>query len=266
MTPDDLITVIVTTSPATLHPSTDHIEQTIESIRAQLPDAEIIIVCDGVRPEQEKLRAQYEEYQHALFWLTNFGWHNVVPLRLEDWAHQAGAVRAALELVTTPLVLVVEHDTPLKETPIDWAGICAFVQTGEANLVRFHHEAEILPDHEGLMIDHATRDAEVWCGPEEGYHDLPLRRTMAWWQRPHVASARFYRERVMPFFTPESRTMIEDPLYGKISTEYLEHGEAAWWDWRLWIYTPEGSMQRSWHLDSRGEEPKYPMIFPKHGE
>lgn len=270
--PDDLITIIVTTSPATLHPSTEHIEATIDSLRVQLPDAEIIVACDGVRPEQEKLRAQYEDYQHRLFWLTNFKWHNVVPLRLEEWGHQAHAVRAALELVTTPLVMLVEHDTPLKETPIDWAGICAFIETGEANLIRFHHEAEILPDHEGLMIDHDTQ----WI-PEEDWqlrrvsptsvvnerHGLPLRRTMAWWQRPHVASTRFYRERVMPFFTPECRTMIEDPLYGHISSEYLTYGEAAWWDWRMFVYCPEGSMQRSYHLDSRGAEPKYSMVFPR---
>lgn len=265
-TPDDLITVIVTSSPTTMHPSTEHIETTIDSIRAHLPDAEIIVVCDGIRPEQERLRDQYEQYQHALFGLTNFRWHNVVPLRLEEWAHQAGAVRAALELVTTPLVLMVEHDTPLKETSIDWKGLCAFVESGEANLVRFHHEAEILPDHERLMLDHATvvkRGHLIGPGPAV-YDDLPLRRTIAWWQRPHIASTRFYREQVMPFFTAESRTMIEDPLYGHILDGYHTHGEAAWWDWRLYVYTPEGSMQRSYHLDSRGDEPKYPMRFPVH--
>jgi hypothetical protein len=167
-------------------------------------------------------------------------------------------VRAALELVTTPLVMLVEHDTPLKETPIDWAGICSFVASGEANLVRFHHEAEVLPDHERMMLGQdciGTVDA-----------DLSLIRTIAWWQRPHVASTRFYRDRVMPFFTPESRTMIEDPLYGHILDDIATHGEAAWWDWRLFVYDPNGNgrdMQRSYHLDSRGDEPKYEMTFPK---
>lgn len=253
-TPDDLITVIVTTSPAQLHPSTAHIEETIDSIRAQLPDAEIVIVADGVRPEQESRRADYEEYLHRLFWLTNFHWHNVVPIRMETWGHQANATREAMKLVTTPLVLFAEHDTPLKGTPIDWPGLCGFVQSGYANAVRFHHEADILPDHEALMIDHQTVMPDPW--------PVPVRRTMAWWQRPHLASARFYRERILPRFTPESRTMIEDYLYGIVSTDFLVNGEAAWWDWRIWVYTPEGSMQRSWHLDSRGDEPKYPMTFP----
>lgn len=253
--PDDQITVIVTTSPVTMHPSTEHIEITINSIRAHLPLAEIIVVCDGVRPEQEHLRARYEEYQHRLFWLTNFHWSNVVPLRLEEWHHQAGAVREALELVTTPLVLMVEHDTPLKETPIEWSTICALVASGCMNVVRLHHEADILTDHTALMLDDARRiEPDAW--------PVPAVRTVAWWQRPHVASTRFYRDKVMPFFTPESRTMIEDPLYGHILSEYLEHGEAAWWDWRICIYAPEGSMQRSYHLDSRGDEPKYAMRFP----
>lgn len=249
--PNDQVTVIITTSPVTMHPSTEHIECVVDSVRAQLPLAEVIIVADGVRKQQEGLRARYDEYLHRLCWLTNFRWHNVVPLVLPTWGHQANAVRAALDLVTTPLVLFAEHDTPLKEALLPWDALCDLVASGDANAVRFHHEDHIHPEHEGLMVDHETHDVG----------GLPLRRTMTWWQRPHLASTAFYR-RLLDMFPPESRSMIEDHVYGVVSSAHVDHGDAAWDDWRLFVYTPDGGMQRSWHLDSRGDEPKYDMLLP----
>lgn len=269
MTPDDLVTVLVTTSPAPLHPSTEHIEETIASVRAQLPLAEVIVVCDGVRPEQEDRRADYEEYQRRLMLLCEHSWASVLPVRMEEWGHQANAVRAGLDAVRTPLLLFVEHDTPLVGE-IDWPALCALAMSGEANAIRFHFDVAIHADHEPGMVDHETR---WWGGSDEGtgyvsgdepFGGLPVRRTKTWWQRPHVARADFYRSRVMPLFSPESRTMIEDLLYGVVSSDHLERGEAAWWDWRLWLYTPEHEvlgMKRSSHLDSRGDAPKFDMKF-----
>lgn len=248
-TPDDLVTVVMTTSPAPLHPSTEHIAATVESVRAQLPLAEFVIVCDGVRPEQEHMRADYEEYVRRLMRLCEFEWRNVVPVVLDEWRHQANATRAAMHLVETPLILFVEHDTPLVGE-IDWPGLCSLVLSGEANAVRLHQDEAIHPDHEAIMLDHKTR----WMGDK-----VPVRRTVAWWQRPHIASARFYRERILEQFTRESRSMIEEPTYVAFSADVAAHGEAGWWDWRVWVYTPEGDMRRSGHLDSRGEEPKYEM-------
>lgn len=252
--PSDQITAVITTSPAPLHPSTEHIEQVVASIREQLPDAEILIVADGVRLEQTDRRADYEEYLRRLLWLCNFEWRNVVVQRLKTWGHQANAVRAALRLVETPLLLFCEHDTPL-EGDIDWPGLAAFVASGEANVVRLHFDVEVHPDHEALMLDEGTTWHSV------SFDDLPLRRTYVWWQRPHLASAAFYRDRVMPVFPPESRTMIEDRMLQLVENDYLDRGEPAWWDWRLFLYTPEGSIKRSSHLDSRGDDPKYPMFF-----
>lgn len=252
--PDDLVTVIVTTSPVPRHPDTDHIEETIGSVRGQLPDAEIIVVADGVRPEQEHRRGAYDEYLRRLLWLTNFEWSNVVPLVLDRWAHQAHAVSAALELVTTPLMLFVEHDTPIIGD-IPWSALCEIVQRGEANTIRFHEDVTVHPDHERVMLDPAPVEVATAGG------SVPLRRTVAWWQRPHLASTRFYRERIMATFGPRARTMIEDRVYGDIETACLRDGGAGWWDWRIWIYQPEGNMRRSGHLDSRGEDPKYPMRF-----
>jgi len=29
----------------------------------------------------------------------------------------------------------------------------------------------------------------------------------------------------------------------------------------IWIYHPEGNIKRSWNLDSRGDDPKFEMVF-----
>jgi hypothetical protein len=34
----------------------------------------------------------------------------------------------------------------------------------------------------------------------------------------------------------------------------------GWYNWRLWIYTPEGNIKRSYHLDGRGGDPKFEMV------
>lgn len=250
--PNDQITVLVTTSPVSMHPDTSDLQRTLASIRDQLPTAEIIICCDGVRPEQEALASAYETYLNTVLRVANFDLHNVLPVVLDQWGHQANTLRAGLELVTTPLVLVVEHDTPLVNE-IPWAGICEVVRSGQANLVRFHHEAGVLPVHEHLMLDREPQHL--------GSGGVPMLRCAAWWNRPHLASTRFYREEVMPNFSLVSRTMVEDLMYARIWTEYADDGEAAWWRWRLWQYAPEDGMVRSLHLDSRAGAPKYDMSF-----
>ena len=44
----DLVTVLIPVSPIPSHPSTEVLDVTIDSIRTRLPDAEIIIMFDGV--------------------------------------------------------------------------------------------------------------------------------------------------------------------------------------------------------------------------
>lgn len=248
-TPDELLSVIVTTSPTPVHPSTADLDTTISAIRNQLPNAEIIIAADGVRPEQEDMRASYDEYLRRVTWLCNFEWRNTVPFLAPEWLAQAELTRQALKLVRTPLVLFVEHDRPPLGT-VDWPGICSLVQSGRVNVLRLHHEAEIHPEHSHLMLlDHA----EVWDG-------VPIRRTMAWWQHPHVIRAVTLKVFLDDYFDPRERTFIEDRLYQLAENDWFDNGFPAWSRWRLAIYSPPGDMKRSTHLASRGDEPKWPNV------
>lgn len=254
-TPDDWITAIVTTSPLERHPDTSIIEETIGSIRAQLPFAEIIVVADGVRPEQEHLRGDYDQYLRKLLWLTNFEWPNVVPILMPEWVHQANCTRAALEFVATPQVLFVEHDTPIVGE-IDWLGLVGVIEQEEAEAVRLHIDEAIHPDWDRLMLDKETVYLNSW-----GTETVPLRRTFQWWQRPHLASTAFYRDKVMPCFSPASRTMIEDAFYSVVESNVIDNGPEAWERYKVWVYTPAGGFKRSGHLDARGNAPKFEMKY-----
>jgi hypothetical protein len=243
----DLITVIVPTSPIHSHPALDVLNETLDSLEARLPGCEVIVVADGVRPEQEHLRERYGEYLRAMMRSLAFGQHNAVPLLLDEWGHQANATRAALALVRTPLVLFVEHDCPLVGE-IPFAQLAEVILAGEANVIRFSHEASILEPYQHLMLDEEPRDIL----------GVPLVATVQWSQRPHLALTTFYRQIIRRYFGVESRTMIEDVMHGVVQRAHVDGG---WGMFRLFIYTPPGDIKRSTTSDGRGDEPKFEMVM-----
>lgn len=249
----DRLTVLVPTSPIESHPDTSRIETTIASLRERLPESEIILMIDGVREEQKEYTDRYNEYVRRLLWKANFEWHNVLPLLFPTHHHQAEMTRLALRLVKTPTILFVEHDTPL-QGHAPFVRLVAIIESGEANVIRLHHESEIKEEHKYLMLDEIPPRWTVLGG-------APLLRTAQWSQRPHVASTDFYREIIGTHFSDHSNTMIEDRIYGVVEGAYKLRGNVGWSDFKLWIYAPEGDMKRSTHLDGRGKSPKYEMVF-----
>lgn len=231
-----MITAVVPTSPIAAHPDTSILEETLDTIRGHLPGCEVIVTFDGVRAEQENLRGAYEEYIRRALWICDKGFGNVCPLIFDDHQHQTGMMRAALKEVRTPLVLYVEHDTPLTpDCPIPFDTISKFIQSGASNLVRFHHEAHIPAPHRHLMHG---RDGVIYT------------KTTQWSQRPHVASADYYRWVMDTYFSAESRSFIEDRMHGAVQDD-------GWDKHKLHIYTPDGNIKRSYHLDGRAGGPKW---------
>lgn len=234
--PSDDITVVVPTSPIPSHPDTRIIAETINSIRAHLKSAPIIITIDGVRPEQEHMRESYEEYIRNLLWKCNFEYENVIPVIHDEFKHQSGMLKEVLPMIDTKLMLYVEHDTPLTpDREIEWSFLKANILTGKAHVIRFHFEEFIPDEHEYLMI---------------GEVDDGLLRTVQWSQRPHLALTSFYKN-ALNFFSPNAKCFIEDLLYGKLIQAWDEGGIDGWNRWRLWIYHPEGGIKRSYNLDGR---------------
>ncbi len=246
MTLSDLITVLVPTSPIPSHPSTAIIDETLDSIDAAGLDAcEVVVMCDGVRPEQEDRSADYAEYVRRLSWSLDErprSW----PFLFPEHRHQAAMTREALDKVTTPLILFVEHDTPLcGEIPWESMANAILAAPCKVDVIRLHHEAEVLRVHRYLM-----------AGKIEDVRGVPLWRTAQWSQRPHLASTGWYRAMLGRHFPPEDRTFIEDHYYGVVATPWVERKE---WgnEAKLWLYHPEGNIKRSTHLDGREDQPKW---------
>lgn len=241
------ITVLVTCSPVRSHPDVSILEQAIASVRERLPDGEIILAFDGVRPEQEDRRADYEEHIRRVLWLADHVWGNTLPLINDGHLHQAVAAKRALEHVRTPLLLFVEQDTPLCGD-VPWADLAEVIVAGDANVIRMSHEASILEPHRYLMLDDEPQKVR----------GVPMTRTLQWSQRPHLASVAWYRQMLERYFPVDEKTFIEDSVYGKLIAAHERDGEMGWLSgWRTWIYTPEGDIKRSYHTDGRAGEDKF---------
>ena len=144
-----------------------------------------------------------------------------------------------LKTVTTPLLLFVEHDTPLtKDWPV--ADLIKPLLGHEADLVRMNYDYRLHPDHAHLLVDEETTVM----------HGLPYRRTLQWSQRPHLARVDKYRQWLADWFEPGERFMIEDRLHSVVQ-------RYPWGRFKIFMYTPDGDMQRSIHRDARAGDVKW---------
>ena len=227
------ITILVSTSSIVSHPDTGIIDQTIASVRQTLPDAPLIIMADGLKPEHQTpaRMAAYGGYKERI----RGRYDNATVLEYEENVNQCGMIGRALDLVTTPLVTYWEHDWAASPN-IEWAALGSIIQSGQANYIKFHAYCRIHPLHWGMMVDHV-----IWNG-------IPLFRTLQYSQNPHLASVEFYR------------TIFREFLNGRtVAIEEVMHGPCAcgpWERWKLCIYNPEheGTMQMVRHLDGREGE------------
>lgn len=241
------ITAVVTCSPIPGHPSTSILDETLASIRERLPHAEIICAFDGVHPTWAYHADAYDEHQRRV--LRGSTW-NLLPIRAEEHLHQANLTRLALEKVTTPLILFVEHDTPLLGD-LDFETLARPVADGWLDVLRFYPEVAIPDEHRYLHT-----------GPVEPIGGVPVQRTFQWSQRPHLARTDWYRSILERHFGPEARCFIEDALYGSVEHS-MHHG--TWDQWRVAIYHPDGDIKRSGHTDGRAQHVKIPQTFAYSG-
>jgi hypothetical protein len=228
------VTVLIPISPIPTHPSTEILDQTMTSIRERLPEAEVILMFDGVTAAAEERRKDYDQFKLEALYKCNHEWQPAVPIVFDTHHHQSLMVKEALKLVRTPIVLFAEQDTPL-HNHIPFDQLYDPITTGYCNVIRFHFEADIHPEHTHLMLDKSPIDIL----------GVPFYRTRQWSQRPHLASTKYYQHIADTYFDDQPR-FIEHIMYGIIAEggdNYDEH--------RLHMYAPEGTLVRSVHLDGR---------------
>lgn len=236
------ITVVIVTSVLPSHPDTRIVDETISTIRHHLPDAEIIMQIDGLREEQLDRKADYDEYKNRILWKCLHEYKNILPVVFDEFSHQSNMMRQTIDMIHTPLMLYVEGDAPL--TPdmfIDWDKCIDFILTGEANTIRFHHEAVIPREHDNLML---------------GVKD-DFMRTVQFSQRPHLSTVLYYKDTVLP--TLPHKSFIEDTFHGQVMNDWNDYGRVGWNKHRLWIYYPNGgdNIKRSYTTDGRAGGRKY---------
>ena len=239
----DLVTVVVVTSPTSFHPDTSHLEQTVDSARERLPGCEVLIGADGVPEPLAHLTGAYWEYRYRITELCAQRWPGVLLWCSPDHVHQAAVTRELLTKVHTPLILFLEHDTPLVgDAP--WADLAGLVQAEEFHSIRLHYGTQIGDYHEHMMLDRQT-EPRIYDG-------VPMVRTYQWSQRPHLASAAWYRWVLDAHSFPG---FVEETMHGVVSSAWQDFGLAGWSRYRLGIYAPAGpepdGMLRSIHLDTR---------------
>lgn len=225
------ITVVVPVSPIKSHPSTEIIDETIDSIRHQLPDSRIVVTFDGVRHEQLDKSADYQEF--IARFLAKYNNQNIYPVIFDKHTHQVGMMRAVLDLCSEYIVYV-EQDTPFTKDYIDWEGCKKSI--GMVDLIRFHFEAFIPQPHEYLMKGMVKRSP------------VRLLRTLQWSQRPQLTTKEFYRK-VLSNFSENAISFIEDYMHS-IAQDYPVQ-------YKLAIYYPRGSIKRTYHLDGRAGGEKW---------
>lgn len=246
---NELITVLVPTSPIPSNPDTYILENTLKAVRFHLPTAKIIVLFDGVRPSCEPRRADYAEFKHRMKEkITTGQYGNATFLEFSEWKLQAEMVRTALHYVETPLIFFNEHDATLitTENPrdgqkdtlpqdlvIDWDAIAGSVLSGTANVVRLYYISErLFPEHMHLMHGFIH------------YGGTEFARTTQFSGWPHVASAEFYRRMFRTVFIPGRPEMLEGPMYGPVCA-------APWEVHKVVIYYPNENARRFRHTNGR---------------
>jgi hypothetical protein len=216
---DQLLTVLVPTSPIPRHPSTDLIEECLGAIRQYFPTERVIVMCDGVRPQIEHRRNQYEEYLRKLPLVIN---GNTEMMMYDSFQHQARMTWHTLDHVNTPLVLFVEHDAILRREPrIEWDAIFNLILADEANMVRFYNWGKVpWHEHEYLMR------GDLNYG---GVHFVKTVQFSGW---PLVSSTEYFKQLLDRVLTPGRYAMIETLAYGPVAQDPWEKNKIV-------IYAPE---------------------------
>lgn len=230
---DDQVTVLVPTSPIPRHPDTSLIEECLGAIRHSFPTARIIIMADGVRPQIEYRRRQYEAYLRELPVKLD---ENMELMLYPEFQHQARMTQRTLEHVSTPLILFVEHDAMLRTSPaIEWPVIFDLILSGEANVVRMYNwEKATWPEHDYLMRGDIVKDGVRFV------------RTVQYSGWPFISSADYHRRLLARYLRPGQRGMIESVVYGPVAN-------AAWEENKIVVYAPANA-HTFVHRDGRTDE------------
>jgi hypothetical protein len=245
---DQLLTVIVQTSPIPSHPSTALLEALFRSFRRVdgLLESRILIVCDGCEQqaddsqEAENMKhgkvssttaSRYEEHRKRLTDRLNLNQPpfcsvqegSIELVELHERHGSARAIEAAfLSQVKTPFVMIAQHDNFfVKDVPLRsvllamktnvWAKAIHFPATATLN-----YQQKVQKRY-GITIQERRMD-------DSCFKLVPL---VFWYGRTHVARSDYYRDFVLKNRTLRVGDHLEELLGETQLRDILQNGMSA---------------------------------------
>jgi|ERR1712063_22042 len=260
--PKDLMTVLITTSPAHTHPSTCLLDQVLETFLGvpQLIECRTIIICDGyhvtdsvrykkgrVTPEQAATYEEYKKRLHQRIEQNDPRYQNTELFELEERAGFGFALQKALPLVTTPFLMVVQHDR-------------SFIK--DFDLLGILHAMEIHPKMRYVLLPMAStanyrkrmdtkfRARDLLVGHEVEEKDLYFLPLCQFYDSTHIAHIDFYHDFVVGQKMIPKNGFIEDRVGQRQAKDIRENGMAAHSRYGTYLFG-DGFEYVVQHLDGR---------------
>ena len=256
------ITIVLTTSPIRTHPSTRLIEETFVSFTLcpELVACPKIIIADGVKiKDQPKYRSgivsneAHAAYRHYLYRLAHLTESPESPLfgarliNLQERHGFAHALRRGLVRVTTPYLLVAQHDRSFRRQ----APVTEVLKSMEGdmtiNYVGFPTSSTI--DYVRYIRDkYAIRLTPVPSIAQSHLEFIPL---VQWYDSMHVAKTDFYLSRVFGkdrFVNLPPGGFIEDTLGQAMLAAVRSEGVDALEQYGVFVCNDQGGVAVG-HID-----------------
>eukprot|EP01116_Phalansterium_solitarium_P023063 TRINITY_DN7884_c0_g1_i1.p1 TRINITY_DN7884_c0_g1~~TRINITY_DN7884_c0_g1_i1.p1 ORF type:complete len:323 (+),score=102.03 TRINITY_DN7884_c0_g1_i1:671-1639(+) len=263
------LTVIVTTSATRSNPLTDVIEAVFTSFAVVpgLAACRKLLVFDGYTSVEGEAKfksgrlpseeiERYAKYIDAVRSLIERhpAFVNTTPVVLDERHGFGYAVRAALEMTTTPYVMVVQHDYQFVGASLPGEAILDLMDARpEINYVGFKGAANTthVLSHKALVNVLRKRGVPLTMVPPD--LPVPLAKLLFWYDKNHIARASAYRSLVFEDGSTIVRRgdFIEDRLGHKILAEIREGGDAAHATYGTYLYHPDDESVALRHLDGR---------------
>jgi hypothetical protein len=236
------ITVITTTTYNKKSPSTEIIEESINSFidRTGFSDFRHLIYYDKYR--DSKLMDKYQENLENL----KDKYKNVEVYTCKDVHGLGGGFIYLFNKVKTPYIIFIEHDWLfLKDIDLETV-INVMEKYNYVNYIRFNKRKTV----------HTNLDNKL--EEEDRIKELPLTRVWNFFGNPFIARTSFIKEMCLRHFKENAG---KRGLGGEITPLIQNDAKEIGWEeshkkWGTYIYGEKGHEKMIWHIDGRREVPK----------
>ena len=258
----DLLTVLITTSPCHSHPNTDLLDKVMGTflLVPGLKECRKIIICDGynvtsfIRYKKGKVTSEeaegYEEYKKRLQNSIDEGKEEYQNTELLELASRFGfgfALKEAFPLVTTPFVMVIQHDRSFRQG---------------FDLLKIMQTMQHIPKMKCVLIPLASTNNyrkrmdtkffkfDMLVGYEIEYDDLYFLPLCQFYDSTHIATVEFYKDFIFGKKMVPKNGFIEDKLGQTMVRDIRENGMKAHEKYGTYLYG-DGFGYLVQHLDGR---------------